>query len=219
MPRYTRFVAVSRATRPTCRFERTLKSEGFLRIAGVDEVGRGSLAGPVVAAAVVLPDHPHLEQLLEGVRDSKTLSARDRETLFDTILTIGAMTSIGWASHHQIDRLGIAAANRRAMARAVLGLPCIPDALLVDHFRVPECEVHQVSVTKGDTLSLSIASASIVAKVVRDRWMAHYDRRFPGYGFARNKGYGTSEHFGALERLGPTPVHRRSFAPVAVWCL
>jgi ribonuclease HII len=172
-----------------------------------------------VAAAVILPDAPDLDEVLTGVRDSKQLSAAARESLSELILRVSVAASVGWASHHQVDRAGIAAANRRAMLRAVRRLPVAPDALLLDHFRLPESDLHQVCITKGDSLCLSIASASIVAKVMRDRWMTAFERRFPGYGFATNKGYGTEEHLQALERLGPSPIHRRSYAPVAVWCL
>jgi ribonuclease HII len=174
------------------------------------------LAGPVLAACVILPVMSRARMRgLVGVEDSKTLSAPARERLFERILYAADAVGIGWASHHVIDRHGIAAANRRALLRATLNCRVKPDALLLDHFAVPESQLPQLPLTHGDSLSISIAAASIVAKVVRDRWMSRCDRRFPGYGFARHKGYGTAGHRDALARLGPCPLHRRTFEPVA----
>jgi ribonuclease HII len=187
-------------------------------IAGVDEVGRGSWAGPVVAAAVVLPlEWPDLCRALDGVRDSKQLSAERREELFQAILSLSSAIGIGWSTHHVVDRMGIAAANRRAMERAVARLSVRPDALLLDYFELPSCSLPQRSVPQGDARSLSIACASIVAKVVRDRWMQKCDARFPGYGFGQHKGYGTPQHRAALEEQGPSPLHRLSFRPLSGW--
>lgn len=201
---------------PTLRYERELLRQGHVRIAGVDEVGRGSLAGPVVAAAVVLPLKSRARvRLLAGLQDSKALSPRAREALYTRVLEVADAVGIGWASHHVIDRDGIASANRRAFLRAVAHCRITPDVLLLDHFALPESALPQMPLTHGDSLSLSIAAASVVAKVVRDRWIARYDRWFPGYDFAGHKGYGTEGHRDALRRLGPCPLHRRTFEPVA----
>lgn len=193
-----------------------LFAEGHTAVAGVDEVGRGSWAGPVVAAAVVLPSDVEILRLLAGLRDSKQLAPPLRLELAGRVCQCALSVGLGWASHHAIDRDGIAAANRRAMVRAVANLKTAPTALLIDHFRLPESPLPQVCITRGDSLSLSIAAASVVAKVLRDRWMSGCDPRFPGYGFARHKGYGTPEHRRALQELGPCPLHRRSFAPVGL---
>lgn len=201
---------------PTLRYERQLLREGYGRIAGVDEVGRGSLAGPVVAASVILPVQSRAQMSrLRGIRDSKQMTAEGRQHFFTLVLSVAQSIGIGWASHHVVDREGIAVANRRALLRAVTGLRVQPDVLLLDHFALPECPLPQRPLTRGDSLSMSIAAASIVAKVVRDRWMTRCEDRFPGYGFCRNKGYGTSAHRMALLALGPCPLHRRSFEPVA----
>lgn len=201
---------------PTLRYERQLLRQGHARIAGVDEVGRGSLAGPVVAAAVILPvASPWRIRRLRGLDDSKVLTPQLREALCEHILSVADAVGIGWASHHVIDRDGIAAANRRALIRAASNCPGGADILLIDHFGLPESPLPQLPITRGDTLSLSIAAASVVAKVVRDRWMARWDRHYPGYDFALHKGYGTARHRDALQRLGPCPLHRRTFEPVA----
>lgn len=190
--------------------------DGFGHIAGVDEVGRGSLAGPVVAAAVVLPLRSRrLRPALSGLRDSKQLSALQREDLFRRILDTAEGVGVGSSSHHVVDRDGIASANRRAMLRAVAALAEKPEALLLDAFPLPECSLPQLAVVKADARSLSVAAASVVAKVIRDRWMAHWDRRFPQYGFARHKGYATGAHLDALAQYGPCPLHRRSFRPLS----
>lgn len=200
------------------RYEELLCAEGYGRIAGVDEVGRGSWAGPVVAAAVVLPLHlPNIDVLLSSVDDSKKLTPEQRQVAFQRIMKIGASVALGWSSHHVVDADGLGVANQRALQRAVRNLPVAPDALLVDYFRLSECSLAQVCLPRGDGLSLSIAAASIVAKVVRDRWMVTCDRRYPVYGFASHKGYGTRGHHQALKRHGPCALHRRSFAPVATW--
>lgn len=212
-------MAASNGVKPSLAYEQALLNAGHRLIAGVDEVGRGSLAGPVVAAAVILPVSRAIRRRLDGVRDSKQLTAGARDELATIIFRESVDIGIGWASHHVVDAIGIGAANRRALCRAVENLRSRPDAVLVDHFRIPELDLPQTSITRGDGVSLSIAAASVVAKVVRDRWMARCDSRFPGYGFARHKGYCTVEHVTALEALGPCPLHRRSFAPVAVWSL
>lgn len=191
------------------RLEREAQAEGFTRVAGVDEAGRGPLAGPIVAAAVVLL-HP-----VPGVNDSKQLTHEQRERLFAELHNVGHAIGKAIVSAEEIDHWGIQSANYAAMTRAVKQVEPMPDFLLVDGFSIPGCHVPHRRVVKGDQRSQSIAAASIVAKVVRDRIMVEIDRRHPGYGFARNKGYATGDHLVAIERLGPCPVHRRSFAPIA----
>jgi ribonuclease HII len=166
----------------------------------------------VVAAAVILPlDDPDLETRLAGVRDSKQLTAARRAELAGVICDTAVAIGIGHASHHAVDAVGIASANRHALLRAVKRLRLQPDALLIDYFRLPECALPQYCVPQGDARSLSIAAASIVAKTLRDRWMERCDRLFGDYSFAAHKGYGTAAHRRALERLGYSRVHRRSF--------
>lgn len=186
-------------------------------VAGIDEVGRGPLAGPVVAAAVVLPAFIDPARL-EGVRDSKTLTARRRTELAMRIRAEALATGVGAASAADIDRNGLTAANRAAMtaALAATGLPC--SVLLLDAFVLPHQEAVQIGVIHGDSVCLSIACASVLAKVERDAMMDRLDETYPGYGFAAHRGYGTAAHLGALARLGPCPAHRRSFAPVRRWC-
>jgi len=187
---------------------------GFDLVAGVDEVGRGSWAGPIVAAAVILPAHGVLTgSSLAGLADSKQMLPLDRLRLFSQILSVAVDIGIGWCSHHVIDEVGIGVANRRAMLRAVKHLRTVPNALLIDHVRLPEALLTQVSINKGDSLSLSIAAASVIAKVTRDRWMITCSKRHPEFGFDRHKGYGTQLHREAIARAGLSPIHRRSFAP------
>ena len=192
--------------------ECALRARGFLCVAGIDEAGRGPLAGPVVAAAVILPE----SYSLDGLDDSKKLSASRREKLFAEIT---ADTRINWAvgtaDVDEIDRLNILRATHLAMSRAVEALPLKPQHALVDGLPVKDLPVPHTALVGGDALSLSIAAASIIAKVTRDRHLADLDRQFPQYGFARHKGYGVREHLEALQNHGPCPIHRRSFAPVA----
>ncbi|MFN8534630.1 MAG: ribonuclease HII [Dehalococcoidia bacterium] len=196
--------------RPSSAEERALHTAGHALVAGIDEVGRGPLAGPVVAAAVLAPPDAPWD---EPVADSKQLSARRREHLAARLVRLVAY-AIGLASVEEIDTIGIAAATRLAMSRAVRALPVQPTALLIDAVRLPDLDLEQRSVIRGDSRCWSIAAASIIAKVERDSLMAEFDRRYPGYGFARHKGYGTAEHLAALHRLGPSALHRRSYAPV-----
>jgi ribonuclease HII len=199
---------------PNLKLERALQEQGHRVIAGVDEVGRGSWAGPLVAAAVVLPLHlPKVRHFLRGVRDSKQLSAEEREHVLKRILRVSSAIGIGWCTHHVIDTEGLTIANRRAMERAIAGLKIRPDCLLIDHLALPNCGLPQTCIAKGDSRSVSIASASIVAKVIRDRWMTKYEARLPGYGFGQHKGYGTKEHRLALLERGPSPIHRTSWRP------
>ncbi len=195
--------------------ERSLLACGYRRIAGVDEAGRGAWAGPVYAAAVVLPlERPDLPEVLAGVRDSKQLSPRQRETLSGVIRGVALGVGVGWAEVEEIDDLGILPATRLAMARAVGQLSGPVDALLIDYVRLPEVPLPQRSLPRADARCLSVAAASIIAKVERDRRMAELDREYPGYGFARHKGYGTLQHRRALQQLGPSPLHRRTWRPV-----
>ena len=187
------------------RYEREYDSEGL--IAGVDEAGRGPLAGPVVAAAVIL--HPGAEIL--GINDSKKLSEKKRETLYPEILYKAMAVGIGIVSAARIDEINILQATYEAMRKAVEGLCFSPDLLLVDAVTIPGLAVKQVPIIKGDAKSLSIGAASIVAKVTRDRLMRELDAIYPQYGFEGHKGYGTAAHIAALKEFGPCPVHRRSF--------
>lgn len=207
---------------PTCsfHFESALASAGCSHIAGVDEAGRGPLAGPVVAAAVVFPSEWFSRGLppgWEGLNDSKALSPARREAFFLRLRETDQVScghSIVEAD--EIDRCNILRASEAAMMRALQTLPAPPHHVLVDGLRVTALPYPQTPIVKGDSLSFSIAAASIIAKVTRDRLMVEYDQRWPGYGFAQHKGYPTPSHRRALERLGPCPIHRRSFSPVAL---
>jgi ribonuclease HII len=184
-----------------------LLNQGYEAIAGIDEVGRGPLAGPVVAAAVILP--PNV--LLPGVRDSKLVPERRREILYDQILSKATGVGVGIVDALRIDTINILQATFEAMIQAMQNLPCIPDYVLVDgNLKIPAA-IPQRPLVGGDNLSLSIAAASIVAKVCRDRMMREFHRLYPQYLFHKNKGYGSAEHLEALERHGPSPIHRRSF--------
>lgn len=196
--------------------EEALWQAGYQTVAGVDEVGRGPWAGPVIAAAVILPSDPTaLAPLLGQVDDSKRLTPRQRERLCGVIQQQAISVGIGRAEAYEIDRIGIAPATRHAMRLALNALVTQPDFVLFDFVTLPDLLLPQRGVPHGDALSLSIAAASVIAKVTRDRWMAAQDAVFAGYGFARHKGYGTVEHHAALLRLGPCALHRLSFAPVA----
>jgi len=193
------------------RFEREAWAAGCRTVAGVDEAGRGPLAGPVVAAAVIVPP----DFFLPGLDDSKQLTAAQRDALYPRILAGSTAVAVGMASVPLIDAVNILRATFVAMRRAIARLPLRPDLVLVDGRPIPDLDVGQRAITGGDGLSNAIAAASVVAKVTRDRLMYRLDPRYPAYGFARNKGYGTPEHLGALARFGPCPLHRRSFGPVA----
>lgn len=195
---------------PDFEFEKALAARGFLRIAGVDEVGRGPLAGPVVAAAVVL----NAEAIPEGLNDSKKLTGKRRGLLND-LLRQAAEVAVGEASVDEIEQHNILRASHMAMRRAVEALDPPPDFLLIDGNMIPQgIDIPAQPVVKGDTRSVSIAAASIVAKTWRDRIMVDLAQQHPGYGWERNAGYPTPEHRAALQHLGPTPHHRRSFKPV-----
>lgn len=190
---------------------RRLLRQGARRVAGVDEVGVGPLAGPVVACALVLPERVELP----GLDDSKRLAAHAREDLAARIRDQAVALSLASVPPREIDALNIYRARCEAIRRAVAGLRVAPDHVLVDGGEIPALGARQTALVGGDRLDGSIAAASIVAKVYRDALMRRLDERFPGYGFARHKGYATREHLEALQRLGPCPLHRRSFAPVA----
>jgi len=202
--------------RPNLEREYELKKTGINLIAGVDEAGRGAWAGPVIAAAVILPlNRFNLANLLEDVRDSKLMTPAKRLECRSRIQEVALSIAVGKATSHEVDRLGIITATRQAMWRAICGLSFSPQHLLIDHIRLPEIDIPQTSLSKGDQNVLSIAAASVIAKVARDEMMHNFEKDFPGYGFSRHKGYGTSEHRKSLNDLGPSIIHRQSFAPVA----
>lgn len=187
--------------------ETRLHSRGFTAVAGADEVGRGALAGPLVAAAVILPPDAHLE----GLRDSKLCTKLQRERLAAQIEEVALALCVVRVRHDRIDRDGLQRCNLQALRKALKGLDVEPDYALIDGFRLKRLSYPGLAVKKGDAVSKSVAAASIVAKVHRDRAMKRYHRRYPAYGFATNVGYGTREHWDALVRLGPSDIHRRSF--------
>ncbi len=188
-----------------CYYEK--KYEDHALICGIDEVGRGPLAGPVVAAAVILPK----DSRILYINDSKKLSAAKREELYDIIMEEAFSVGIGMASHERIDEINILQATYEAMRQAIDKLSEKPDLLLNDAVTIPQVDIDQVPIIKGDAKSISIGAASIIAKVFRDRMMVEFDDIYPGYGFASNKGYGSKEHIEGLKKLGPCPIHRRSF--------
>ena len=183
------------------------KYEDLGWICGIDEVGRGPLAGPVVAGAVILPRDSKILYL----NDSKQLTARNATSVYDVIMREAVAVGIGYASPARIDEINILQATYEAMREAISKLSVKPDVLLNDAVKIPQVDIRQVPIIKGDAKSVSIAAASIVAKVTRDRLMEEYDKVLPGYGFASNKGYGSAEHIAALKEIGPSPIHRQSF--------
>ena len=195
---------------PTRAWEVQVQGFGWTRIAGVDEAGRGPLAGPVVAAAVILP----AEVELDGLRDSKCLTAEVREVLYEQVVQAAICWSVALVEPEEIDRINILKATHLAMARALSGLSPAADGALVDGLPVKGLPCPHQAIVGGDGSCVSIAAASILAKVTRDRLMHELDQVYPGYGLARHKGYGTPEHLDALRNLGPSPCHRRSFRPV-----
>ena len=192
-------------TKAMSTFEEEYKDYPY--ICGIDEVGRGPLAGPVVAGAVILPK----DDMILYLNDSKKLSEKKREMLYDEIMNRAVATGIGMASPARIDEINILQATYEAMRMANDNLKVRPDNLLNDAVTIPQVDILQVPIIKGDAKSISIAAASIIAKVTRDRLMVEYDKILPGYDFASNKGYGTKAHIAGLKELGPTPIHRRSF--------
>ena len=189
------------------RDEGEAREQGYTAVCGVDEAGRGPLAGPVCAAAVILP----AGLVIEGVNDSKKLSEKKREELFPVICEKALAYGIGWADEREIDEINILQATYRAMKRAVESLPLTADYALIDGNRMPPLAIPGTTIVKGDALSMSIAAASILAKVSRDRCMCALAETYPQYGFEKHKGYGTKAHYEALRACGPSPVHRRTF--------
>ncbi len=204
--------------RPSLAYESARWAEGYRCVAGIDEAGRGALAGPVVAAAVALP--PGTVLAADGlpwsqVRDSKQLAPARRETLFDAVQQHALACAIGCVDAATIDSIGIAAATRRAMQEAVVALAPASDALIIDWVKLPSVNLPQQSFIKADQRVVSVAAASILAKVYRDRLLVELGARYPAYGFAQHKGYGTAQHRAAIATHGPCPVHRHTFAPIA----
>ena len=189
------------------RYEGEAREQGYTAVCGVDEAGRGPLAGPGCAAAVILP----AGLVIEGVNDSKKLSEKKREELFPVICEKALAYGIGWADEREIDEINILQATYRAMKRAVESLPLTADYALIDGNRMPPLAIPGTTIIKGDALSMSIAAASILAKVSRDRVMVQFSREYPQYGFEQHKGYGTAAHVQALREYGPCPLHRQSF--------
>ncbi|MGT2911080.1 ribonuclease HII [Streptococcus cameli] len=199
-----------------CRLEKMLSYEkdlyvkGYELIAGIDEVGRGPLAGPVVAAAVILPKNCRIK----GLNDSKKIPKSKHQTIYQAVLNQALAVGIGVMDNNVIDKVNIYEATKLAMEEALRQLSIQPQTLLIDAMTLERVKLPQQSIIKGDANSLSIAAASIVAKVTRDKMMAAYDQTYPGYGFAQNAGYGTASHLKGLEQFGVTPIHRRSFEPI-----
>lgn len=192
---------------PDYEYEAKASSLGYVNICGVDEAGRGPLAGPVYAAAVILPQG----LVIEGLNDSKKLSEKKRELLYDKVIESAVAWSVGVATEQEIDEVNILQATYLAMKRAVEGLSVKADFALIDGNRMPPLDIAGETVIKGDSLSMSIAAASIIAKVTRDRFMLELDEKYPEYLFAKHKGYGTALHYEMIEKHGISPVHRRSF--------
>jgi ribonuclease HII len=202
--------------RPDLSFELDLLQSGVKHVAGLDEAGRGAWAGPVYAAAVILPiNRFDLARCLEGVRDSKQMTPAQRERWAIHISKIARAIGVGQSSAGEVDSIGLISATRLAMTRALAALREPAEHLLIDYIGLPDIHLPQTPLPHGDARVLSIAAASVIAKVARDRAMVAFDEHFPGYGFSRHKGYGTSHHRHALQRLGPCPIHRRTYAPVA----
>jgi ribonuclease HII len=199
---------------PSLDFEKNFWKNGIRLVAGIDEAGRGAWAGPVTAAAVILPADPKVLHTLYGVRDSKQMTAHQRDYWKHVIRKVSLSWSIGWGTVEEIDRVGILNATRLAMKRAVHGLKMVPLHLLIDAVQIKSLDIPQTSLIKGDVRVLSISAASVLAKTARDERMIHLDKSFPSYGFARHKGYGTVIHRDALSQFGPCKIHRFSFAPV-----
>ena len=196
---------------PDLSWESSLWGKGVERVVGVDEVGRGSIAGPVAAAAVLLPVQEGLLSELEGVKDSKVMSPASRELYARRLKDIALDYAVGFSSNLEIDEMGILPSTKLAVTRALDQMTLEPQHLLIDYIELEECGIPQTSLVKGDARSVSIASASILAKTERDALMVNFASKYPGYGFERNKGYATRFHRAALSKMGPCPVHRMSF--------
>jgi ribonuclease HII len=201
--------------KPTLHREIALLEQGYHFVAGLDEAGRGAWAGPVVAAAVILPlAHPDLSEQLVGLNDSKKLSPSSSERFFDLIKKTATAVAVGVASPQLVDEINVLAATRRAMQQAVAQLVVPAQYLLLDHVKLPALSLPQQAFPKADSLSITVAAASIIAKVTRDRLMVQLNEVYPGYRFDRHKGYGTAIHRAALAALGPCPSHRFSYKPL-----
>lgn len=201
---------------PTLDYEEALWKQGFFAVAGIDEAGRGCLAGPVMAGAVILPAESGIAKRLRGVRDSKLMTPAERDEMYDAVIREAAAWGAGEADNREIDRIGILNATKNAMKRAIGNLGMQPDHLLIDFVRLHDVTTPQIGLKHGDMLCLSIACASVIAKVTRDRWMqSEAARLYPQYGFETHKGYGTREHMEALRRYGPCPIHRMTFRPLS----
>jgi ribonuclease HII len=201
---------------PDLTLEYRLREAGVSSVAGVDEAGRGALAGPVVAAAVVLPVHRFdLGSSLNGVRDSKQMTSAEREFWYQRIIHVASSIGLGHASAEEIDKLGILPCTKLAMKRAIEVLPHPPAHILLDHVSLENVDLPQTSITRGDSLVLSIAAASVIAKVTRDRTMLELHALYPSYHMARHKGYATATHLAIVREIGPSPIHRKTYAPVA----
>jgi ribonuclease HII len=209
-PRAPKLFADDERPRDLQALEQEALRRGYSTIAGIDEAGRGPLAGPVVAAAVILP----AGLIIPGVDDSKKLTAAQREQLFVVIHREAISVGVGIGDHDMVDRINILQATLTAMRQAVSQLTPIPDFLLIDGISGIPMNIPQRTVKKGDSLSISIAAASIIAKVTRDRMMVEFDAVYPGYGFAEHKGYGAASHLAAIAQLGPSPIHRKTFGGV-----
>ncbi len=199
--------AEQQRTEKMLTFEKKYYDMGYRYICGIDEVGRGPLAGPVVACAVILP----MDERILYLNDSKQVSRKKREELYDIIIEKAVAYGLGISSEQRIDEINILQATYEAMRMAIGNLSVKPDILLNDAVKIPQVDVQQVPIIKGDTLSASIAAASIVAKVTRDRMMGEYEKLYPGYDFENNMGYGSAKHIEAIKKLGPSPIHRKSF--------
>ena len=204
---YDKYIAELERLEVISAFEKKYASQGIEYIGGIDEVGRGPLAGPVVTACVILP----VGCKILGVNDSKKLSAKKRDELFDIIMEKAVSVGIGMEDNNTIDDINILQATYEAMREAIHNLGIMPEILLNDAVTIPDIAIAQVPIIKGDAKSVSIAAASILAKVTRDRLMLQYDKIMPEYGFAKHKGYGSQEHIAALKEYGPTPIHRKTF--------
>lgn len=203
---------------PHLRYERSLWKKGLSWVGGIDEAGRGALAGPVAAAVVILPPDASLSrrvgaaQSLRGVRDSKQMTPLQRESWAPRIQEIALAWGVGFASAEEIDSLGIVPATKLAVTRALDSLSLAPDYLITDYLLLPNCPLPQTALVKGDRRSLTVAAASVLAKTARDALMREFDGEYPGYGYARHKGYGTPQHQEAIRRMGLCEIHRKSFA-------